>query len=359
MWSRTVAVLLFCVCVDLSAVSQRETILLDVDAYQPLPSPDGKLVACVLTGMKMDGTSGFGRSHLRSNVAFVDQDGKHLRDPKVEGFLGEWLPDSSAVSSYRDWHFGLVTPEGSQKNGAIPQRDMPNSPQGAERAQYIPAFDGFVWIEHSDEITYLKTINGPVATFDGLLPSEAMIMPSPDGRYLAIGGKTPYEWEDRNFWIYDIEKKTWKDLGPFSVHPDKDWDYIKPNWNPWFSDSVHLALSSGSSLYIVRADGTGRRELWPAKNAGLPVPSPDGRWIAYATFTPRPAQHRPDLQFWGGSTIWVISTEGGTPRQVTLPSKDETFDLRWLTNSSLIFDRIGEGFFNPHARIWTVPVGPE
>jgi Tol biopolymer transport system component len=359
MWSRTVAILLFCVCADLSAVSQRETIFLDVDAYQPVPSPDGKLVAYVLTGMKMDGTSGMGRSHLRSNVAFADQTGKNLRDPNFEGFLGEWLPDSSAVSSYRDWRFSLLTPEGSQKNGAIPQRDTPNSRPGAERAQYVSAFNGFVWIEHAGEITYLKTINGPVATFNGLLPSEALIMPSPDGRYLAIAGKTPYLWEDRNLWIYDIEKKTWKGLGPLSVHPDPNWDYIKPNWNPWFSDSVHLAFFSDSSLYTIRADGTERRELWPAKNAGLPVPSPDGKLIAYVTFAPRLAQHRTDLQFWGGSTIWVISSEGGAPRQVTLPSKDETYDLRWLTNSSLIFDRIGEGLFNPHARIWTVPVGRE
>jgi hypothetical protein len=356
MWSRTIAVLLFCVCADLFAVSQRETIFLDVDAYQPLPSPDGKLVACVLTGMKMDGFFGFGRSHLRSNVAFVDQNGKHLRDANVEGFLGEWLPDSSAVSSYRDWRFSLVTPDGSQKKGAIPQRDTPNSPPGAERAQYIPAFDGFVWIEHSGEITYLKTMNGPVATVGGLLPSEALIMPSPDGRYLAIGGKTSYQWEDRNLWIYDIEKKTWKDLGSLSVHPDPNWDYIKPNWNPWFPDSLHLALFAGSSLYTVRPDGTQRHLLLNVEHAGLPVPSPDGKSIAYATFAPQPMEHRPDLEFWGESSIWVVSAEGGTPRQVTLPSKDETVDLRWLTNTSLIFDRIGQELFNAHARIWTVAI---
>ncbi len=359
MWSRTVALLLFCACIDLSAVSQRETIFIDADAYQPLPSPDGKLVAFVLTGMKMDGFAGLGRSHLRSNVAFADQNGKNLRDPKIEGFLGEWLPDSSAVSTYRDWHFSLVTPERSQKNGTIPQSDKPDSPPGAERAQYIPTFNGFVWLEHPDKITYLKTINGPVATFNGLLPTEDFIMPSPDGRYLAIAGKTSNEYEDRNFWIYDIGKNTWKDLGPLSVHPDPNWDYNKPNWNPWFSDSVHLALVSGSTLYIVRVDGTERRELGHIENAGLPVPSPDGKLIAYVTFAPRLAQHRTDLQFWGGSTIWVISTEGGPPRQVTLQSQDETYDLRWLTNSSLIFDRIGEWIFNQHARIWTVPVGPE
>jgi WD40 repeat protein len=356
MWSRTVAVLLFCVCVDLSAFSQRETIFIGADAYQPVPSPDGKLVAFVLTGRSMHGTGGFGRSNLRSNIAFADQNGKNLRDPKVEGFLGEWLPDSSAVSTYRDWHFSLVTPEGSQKNGEIPHQDPPNFTPGPERAQYIPALGSFVWIEYSGKNTYLKTLNGPVATFNRSFQSEALIMPSPDGRYLAIGNPNKYEEQGRNLWIYDIGKATWKDLGPFSVHPDPNWDYIKPNWNPWFADSVHLALVSGSTLCIVRVDGTDRRELCPAQNAGLPVPSPDGKSIAYVTFAPRLAQHRTDLQFWGGSTIWVISTEGGPPRQVTLTSKDETYDLRWLTNSSLIFDRIGEAMFNEHARIWTVPL---
>jgi Tol biopolymer transport system component len=356
MWSRTVAVLLFCVCIDLSAVSQRETIFIDVDAYQPVPSPDGKLVAYVLTGMKMNGFAGFGRSHLRSDIAFADRDGKNLRDPKVEGFLGEWLPDSSAVSTYRDWHFSLVTPEGSKKNGAVPQHDEPNLPARAERAQYISAFNAFVWIERSNAATHLRTINGPVAIFNEWNQNESLIMPSPDGRYLAIG---ELGGKDQSLWIYDIGKNIWKDLGPFTPHPDPNWDYIKPNWNPWFPDSVHLALISGSTLCIVRVDGTERRELGHPENAGLPVPSTDGKWIAYATFTPRAAQHRPDLKFWGGSTIWVISTEGGPPRQVTLSSKDETYDLRWLTNSSLIFDRIGEGLFNPHARIWTVPVEPE
>jgi hypothetical protein len=354
---RTLAIALFCLCVDQFALSQRETMFLDVDAYQPVPSPDGKLIAYVLTGMKMDGTTGFGRSHLRSQVEFVDQNRTHVQNSNVEGFLGEWLADSSGICSYRDWRFGLVTPRGEQKSGSIPQLDHPNSPQGAERAQYIPAFGGFVWIEHSGQITYLKTMNGSMASFDGLLPSEALIMPSPDGRYLAIGGKTPYEWEDRNFWIYDIEKRTWKDLGPLSIHPDPNWDYIKPNWNPWFADSIHLALFSGSTLYKVRADATGRHKLLTVDHAGLPVPSPDGKWIAYVTFAPRPRKQRPDLQFWGGSIIWVVSSEGGTPKQVTLPTDDETFDLRWLTDSSLIFDRIGEGLFNSHARIWTVPLG--
>jgi hypothetical protein len=40
------------------------------------------------------------------------------------------------------------------------------------------------------------------------------------------------------------------------------------------------------------------------------VPLPDGKSIAYITFEPRPKQVRPDLQFWGGTTIMVVPTSG-------------------------------------------------
>jgi hypothetical protein len=33
----------------------------------------------------------------------------------------------------------------------------------------------------------------------------------------------------------------------------------------------------------------------------------------------------------------------------------ETYDFRWLSNSSLVSDRIGDGLVNKGARIWTVP----
>jgi aryl-alcohol dehydrogenase-like predicted oxidoreductase len=52
---------------------------------------------------------------------------------------------------------------------------------------------------------------------------------------------------------------------------------------------------------------------------------------------------------------WIVPIPGTTV-QITPPSEDETFDLRWLTRHSLIFDRITEGIFNEHARIWTVHV---
>jgi hypothetical protein len=180
-------------------------------------------------------------------------------------------------------------------------------------------------------------------------------VPSPDGRYLAVGNPGPY-YEDPNLWVFDTEMQTWTNLGSFTIHPDPEWDYIKPSWNPWFSDSHHLAFFSGSTLYVVSPDGKQRRKVLDATNAGLAIPSPDGSLIAFIMSIPRPRKGRPDLSFWGGSSISVVPSGGGKAVAITKPSDNETYDLRWLSISSLVFDRIGDGLFNKGARIWTVPV---
>jgi hypothetical protein len=357
MWSSAIAALLMFVSLGFASAQQRETLYLSEAAYDPLPSPDGKVIAFVLTGRKqVGGSGGLGRSNLRSQVGFADTSGARHQDANVDGFLGEWLEDSSSVVSYRDGRFQLAGPGGSRVGGSIPIQDKPNSPPAAERVAYLSSLKTFTWIEHSGEMTVLQTVNGPIARANGMLPLSSLIVPSPDGRYLAVGGPTPYQWEDHNLWIFDVKEKTWTNLGPFTIHPDPNWDYVKPSWNPWFSDGHQLTFFSGNALYVVAPDGTARRRLLTVDHAGLAVPSKDGRSIAYVTFTPRPRKIRPDLQFWGGSTIWIVASSGGEPTQITRPNDDETYDLRWLTETSLIFDRVGDELFNVGARIWTVPV---
>jgi hypothetical protein len=160
----------------------------------------------------------------------------------------------------------------------------------------------------------------------------------------------------RSLWIYDTVNKTLANFGAVTIQPDPEWDYIKPGWNPWFPDGKHLAFFSGDWLYVATPDGKTRRKLLQAEHGGLAIPSLDGTRIAYATFSLRPRKIRKDLNFWGASTLWVVSSGGGTPTQITNASDDETYDLRWLTQDSLIFDRVSEGLFNEHARIWTVSV---
>ena len=56
--------------------------------------------------------------------------------------------------------------------------------------------------------------------------------------------------------------------------------------------------------------------------AGLAVPSPHGKRVAYVTFTPRPMKLRADLKFWGGKVIWTLPADGkDKPVQITLPNR--------------------------------------
>ncbi len=281
-------------------VFAQETLLFDVNAYNPVPSPDGKLIAYDVTGRKLDGSGsgGFGRSNLLSQVEFSDVSGKMRWDPKVEGFLGEWLPDSSAIITYRDWRFALASPAKVSQSGSMTSSHPENRPEPAERATFLPHYGAFVWIEHADvgtarQRTVLQTKSGPIASLDALLPISALIVPSPDERYLAVGHRGPYLYEDPNLWIFDTVKETWTNLGAFEIHPDPVWDYIKPSWNPWFYDSHHPAFFSDSTLYVVSPDGKNRRKVVDATHAGLAVPSPDGSMVAFITSTPRPIRGGP------------------------------------------------------------------
>jgi Tol biopolymer transport system component len=141
------------------------------------------------------------------------------------------------------------------------------------------------------------------------------------------------------------------------IHPDSNWSYIQPDWNPWFTDSSRLVFLRGSALVIVTPDGRDKTEIEIQGQAGLPTPSPDGRSIAYVTFEPRPMKVRTDLQFWGGTTIMVVSAAvGSKARRVTLKHSDEVYDLKWLNGSTVVFDRVADEAFYKHARIWKASV---
>ena len=101
---QVIACLLLVGSAGVTTAQQHERQLFDFNAYQPLPSPDGKVIAYVLTGRNLRGGSGgFGRSNLETGVRFFDINGQTRQDSGIEGFLGEWLHDSSAVVEYRDW----------------------------------------------------------------------------------------------------------------------------------------------------------------------------------------------------------------------------------------------------------------
>jgi len=331
-----------------------ESLLSTDNAYNPIPSPDGRYVAYVRTGWgRPGGSGGFGRSNLISEVIVVDQNGKLTSvKPLEDMFLEGWIPDSSRLVCFRDWKYAMVSTDGKLvEEGRMPY-DADKQPPPPEWVAYSPQLADIVWSRLIDNSQ--GAIETPTRTVVRVkvFPGERVV-PSPDGRYLAVFGAFPQP----DLRVYDLVLESWTDLGEISVHPDHGWWYIQPSWNPWFADGSRLVFLRHSTLVIATPDATVRTEIKIDSPAGLPVSSPDGQSIAYVTFEPRPMRMRPDLQFWGGTTIWVVPAFAGeVARPVTAKNQDEILDLKWLNNDALVFDRIADEPFYAHARIWKVAV---
>lgn len=346
-----VSILLSCV----AAPAQVESIFSETNAYNPIPNPSGSMVAYVRTGWgRHEGFMSLGRSNLISVTEFVDSKGHPVSRPPIDGFADRWVSEST-LGCFRDWKFGLATEEGWKEGGAIPG-DFATGPPKAERATYLKTLKTFVWLEYvqskTESRTVLQSPGGPIAEFETELRTSDLIIPSPDERYIAFA-----DIEIPNLSIFDVASKKLVDLGPIRIYPTiGEWDYIKPSWDPWFRDSSMLTFAAGDGLYVASPDGERRERVGDTVIASLPVPSPDGRFIAYVTYTGRPRKGRPDLTFWGGATLWVVGREDQKRERVTVPTEDTTFGLRWLNASTLIFDRISDNTFYRHARIWTATV---
>jgi Tol biopolymer transport system component len=346
------------------------------NACNPIPSPDGSMIAFVRTGRWEKGSGGLGRSNLRSQVMVMDTQGRLLTEkPLADAFLAGWTSDGKNLICYRDGQYLTVSPDGETlREGRLPNPS--DTYDISERIAFLSTTGSFLWLQNhyknikrtvtsaaTEYITrdfvrsVINSSQGEIARFNSQLNTDAMVVPSPNERYLALirissaGGYS-------HLWIYDRQGKSWADLGDIVIHPEEDWDYIKPTWNPWFADSSRVAFISPSSIVISSPDGRSKQNISnPGPTAGLAVPSPDGKHIAYATFEPRQMKQRPDLKFWGGSRIWVIPTGSKSKaRPVTAKNEDTTYCLRWLNNSQLVFDRIADESFYSKARLWKTDI---
>lgn len=345
--------LLLCFSVSLSELwgqGPNETLFSKENAYNPIPSPDGKMVAFVRTGWgRPGGSGGFGRSNLVSEVVVVTDEGKPVTaSPLTDTFLAGWTPKSNELVCYRDSKYSLVALNGRKASEGKVRNGESGVP--TERVSYLPVLGEIAWSHvGQDSTTVIETQDRITASHKGWLGDT--LVPSPNGRYVAVFGNTL----QKHLWVYDMQLSKWSDLGPATIYPDEDWDWMKATWSPWFADSSHLAYFSGATLTISEPDGSAKKTVLVERAAGLATPSPDGKFLAYVTFDPRPRQSRTDLKFWGGTIIWILPlVSGGEPYAVTEKNSATTYDLRWLGNESLVFDRLIDEVFPRHASIWKV-----
>ena len=105
--------------------SESLSLLTTDNAYNPIPSPDGRYVAYVRTGWGESLVSSMGRSSLVSDVKIMSVEGAATpRTLAKEYFLSGWTPDSTQLVCYRDWKYALVSTDGER----IMKGRIPNDP---------------------------------------------------------------------------------------------------------------------------------------------------------------------------------------------------------------------------------------
>jgi len=140
-------------------------------------------------------------------------------------------------------------------------------------------------------------------------------LPSPDGKKLFVTGATLRG----ELTLYDSKSGQFSPylsgISAEGVAFSKDGEWI-----------VYVKYPEGT-LWRSKVDGSQRLQLtFPPMEAALPSWSPDGKRIAFTATQP----HRP-------TKIYIVSTEGGRPEQVTSGEQSEN-DASWSPNgNSLAF----------------------
>ena len=135
-----------------SAQHLNEMILSTDNAYNPIPSQNGRYIAYVRTGWgRPGGSGGFGRSNLISEVIVIEENGVPVTVmPLAEMFLGGWTPDGNDLVCFRDWEYALVSKDGKRiLEGRIP--NDPNKHPATEWVAYSPSLAAIVWSRLIDD----------------------------------------------------------------------------------------------------------------------------------------------------------------------------------------------------------------
>ncbi len=178
---RIIRVILACAAcaVILTAPAQVATVqpgesaqlLLSENAYNPIPSPDGKYIAYVATGWggrfpnEVIGF-GMGRSTLASDVELMDPSGKVLTRFFARGkFLAGWTEDSKAVICFRDGLYAILKPSGvSLEVGELPGLGMHPF---YERVAFLSDIGRAIWLHREGAINVLRTSSETLVRLEG------------------------------------------------------------------------------------------------------------------------------------------------------------------------------------------------
>jgi len=105
---------------------------------------------------------------------------------------------------------------------------------------------------------------------------------------------------------------------------------------------TQVVFAYGGYLWSVARDGGDARQLSTGGHEGLPVFSPDGKWIAFTA------------QYDGNADVYVMPAEGGEPRRLTWhPAAD--IAVGWTPDGKSVLFHSARDAYADFDRLYTVP----
>jgi Tol biopolymer transport system component len=257
------------------------------NAMGPVVSPDGKYIYYAKRSANFDFTPHFMDLIPRSQIVRRDR------------FSGEDVPITEAIgSAFRP----LLSPDGTQliygtRYRAETALKIVDLRTREERWFRYP-------VQHDDQ----ESEFGSAFNRD-ILPGYAF---TPDGKdvVLTYGGKihrvNVASGKDS---LIPFTAQVSQDIGPSLIFPTRVEDG-PVRWRllqgaSLAPDGRRLTFSAGTHLYVMNIGAKPRRLTRRNDREYQPVWSPDGRWIAYVTWSTE------------GGQIWKVRSDGGEPMQVT------------------------------------------
>ena len=152
-----------------------------------------------------------------------------------------------------------------------------------------------------------------------------------------------------HLWAIHVESKDKKRVtdGAFTVDspqwsPDGKWiAFVRSSNGAHESPYAELAPDRNTDIYLISSDGGTPRQLTqnPASDSN-PRWSPDGKWLAYTANN--------DAKSWTAKTeVMLIATEGGAPRNLTKDFFESAGGgLTWSQNGKAIYFNAGVGVYS-------------
>lgn len=295
----------------------------------------------------------------------------------------QFSPDGKWISySVNDWdkennrrvsHIYLISANGGN---AI---KLTNGEKGENGAQWSPDGTRIAFLADRDKGNQIWVINAAGGEAERITNEEngiASFRWSPDSRRFAfVTRDTPKDKAERekrkkekfdtivveqgftysHLWTINLESKVKKRVteGAYNVDavewsPDgKEIAFVRSLNGAPESSYSELSPDRNSDIYLVSSEGGSPRQLTtnPAADTN-PKFSPDGKWIAYsATIDPKSWTAKNDIQ--------VIAVTGGSPRSLTKDFIESAFSFNWSADGKTIYFASG---IETYSHIFAVPV---